>query len=290
MKEQLMKDFKVFLQMRNYAPTTIKSYLNVLRQYWIFCEHQPLCNPDFCKDNAPIFWFKHLTQKHGAGTVYNQNYSSLKLFYIYILKRDWSVHGILRPRRVRYYPEIMSKEDVDDLLMHTPNVKHKAIFLSLYATGLRISELSNLKIDDINSQTMTLRVRSGKGRKDRFIPIKQPFLDLLQQYIGLYEPKTFLFNGDKRGEPLTTRAMQNAFQLAKQRANLNPKITPHTLRHAFATHHIDEGTHLPAVKSMLGHTNIKTTARYIHMSVQSLHQFNNPADALCKKHFQKYIT
>lgn len=284
MKEQLKKEFKTFLEMRNYAPTTIKTYLNVYNLYWRFCEAQVLSNPDFCKDKAPIFWFKYVVGEYGAGTFYNQSYSSLKLLYTYILKRDWLVYGILRPRRVQYYPELMSKADVDRLLMHTFNMKHKMIFLSLYATGLRINELSQLKLEDINPQTMSLRVRSGKGRKDRFIPIKQPFLDFIEQYRRLYEPVNYLFNGEKKGEVLTTRAMQSAFQSAKKRAKLNPKVTPHTLRHAFATHHLDEGAHLPALKSMLGHTNIKTTSRYLHMTVESLHQFNNPSDSLCTKH------
>ena len=284
MKEQFLSDFKVFLQMRNYAPTTIKSYLNVLGQYWKFCEQQPLSNPQFTKDKAIFLWFKHLTQKHGAGTVYNQNYSSLKLFYLHILKRDWDCHGILRPRRVRYLPEVMSNEEVDRLVAHANCLKHKTIFLTMYATGLRISELANLKIEDINSKNMTIRVREGKGRKDRFLPLSKPLLDLLRQYFSAYQPTIYLFNGEKDAQPLTTRAIQHAFKVAKERAKLNPKITPHTLRHAFATHHIDDGTHLAAIKSMLGHTNIKTTSRYLHMSVNSLHQFNNPADSLCKKY------
>ena len=288
MKAQLLSDFTVFLQMRNYAPSTIKSYLNVLGQYWTFCEQQPLSNPQFTKDKALLLWFKHLTQKHGAGTVYNQNYSSLKLFYLHILKRDWDSHGILRPRRVRHLPEVMSNDDVDRLIAHAHCLKHKAIFLTLYATGLRISELSQLKLEDINAQTMTLRVRSGKGRKDRFLPLSLPLslplLNMLRQYFLSYKPLVYLFNGEKNAQPLSTRAIQHAFQVAKKKAKLNPKITPHTLRHAFATHHIDDGTHLAAIKSMLGHTNIKTTSRYLHMSVNSLHQFNNPADSLCKKH------
>lgn len=284
MKEQFLSDFKVFLQMRNYAPTTIKSYLNVLGQYWKFCEQQLLSNPQFTKDKAIFLWFKHLTQKHGAGTVYNQNYSSLKLFYLHILKRDWDSHGILRPRRVSYLPEVMSNNEVDKLITYANCLKHKTIFLALYATGMRIRELSNLKIEDINSKTMTIRVREGKGRKDRFLPLSIPLLEILRQYFADYKPSVFLFNGEQKAQPLTTRAIQHAFQVAKKKAKLNPKITPHTLRHAFATHHIDDGTHLAAIKSMLGHTNIKTTSRYLHMSVNSLHQFNNPADSLCKKY------
>ena len=283
MKEQFLSDFRVFLQMRNYAPSTIKSYVNVLGQYWAFCEQQPLSNPQFTKEKSVFLWFKHLTAKHGAGTVFSQNYSSLKLFYLYILKRDWDSHGILRPRRCRPLPEIMSNDDIDKLLAHTPFAKHKAIFLTLYATGLRIGEVVNLKIEDVNSQTMTIRVRGGKGRKDRFLPLTQPLLEVLRQYFTDYKPTVYLFNGVNVGEPLSARAIQHAFQSAKEKAKLNPRITPHTLRHAFATHHVDDGTHLAAIKSMLGHTNIKTTSRYLHMSIQSLHQFNNPADELCKK-------
>ena len=284
MKQQLMTDFIVFLQMRNYAPSTIKSYISVLNQYWTFCEQQTLINPLFTKDRAVFLWFKSIMEKKGAGTFYNQNFSSLKLFFIHILKRDWAAYGILRPRKVYSLPEVMSKDEVDRLIAQATCLKHITIFLTLYATGLRIDELVKLKIEDINSQNMTIRVRQGKGRKDRFLPISQPLLDILRQYVKLYRPAIFLFNGAIHSKPLSARAIQNAFQLAKQKAGLNPKITPHTLRHAFATHHMDDGTHLSAIKSMLGHTHIKSTSRYLHMSAQSLHQFNNPADSLCKKH------
>lgn len=284
MKEQLMSNFRVFLQMRNYAPTTIKSYINVLSLYWRFCDQQTLSNPLFTKDKAVFLWFKNIMEKHGAGTVYNQNYSSLKLFYLHILKRDWAIHGILRPRRVRYLPEVMSKEDVDRLISQTTSLKHRTIFLTLYATGLRIGEIVKLKIEDISSENMTIRVREGKGRKDRLLPLSAPLWDILNLYMKAYRPTTYLFNGSKNTEPLSTRAIQHAFQLLKEKAQLNPKITPHTLRHSFATHHIDDGTHLAAIKSMLGHTNIKTTSRYIHMSINSLHQFNNPADSLCTRY------
>ena len=286
MKRQLIEDFKVFLEMRNYAPSTIKSYLNCLKQYWKFCEQQALRNPHFTKAQAVFLWFKHLTDKLGAGTVFSQNYSSLKLFYRYILKRNWDDNGILRPRRNRPLPEIMSNDDIDLLLAHTAYSKHTAIFLTLYATGMRIGELVNLKIEDVSSKTMTIRVRQGKGRKDRFLPLSHALLEVIREYFREYKPTIYLFNGANVGQPLSTRAIQHAFQCAKQKAQLNPSISPHTLRHAFATHHVDEGTHLAAIKSMLGHTNIKTTSRYLHLSIQSLHQFANPADSLCKK----YIT
>jgi site-specific recombinase XerD len=180
----------------------------------------------------------------------------------------------------------MSNDDIDKLLQNAPFPKHKAAFLTLYATGMRIGELVNLKIEDVNSKTMTILVRQGKGRKDRFLPLTQPLLDVLRQYFTDYKPSVYLFNGVNVGEPLSARAIQHAFQMAKEKAKLNPRITPHTLRHAFATHHVDDGTHLAAIKSLLGHTNIKTTSRYLHLSIQSLHQFSNPADSLCKK----YIT
>lgn len=286
LQRQYLTDFTAFLQMRNYVPTTIKSYLNVLSQFWAYCSEQQRLNAAYQKEKALLLWFKHITEKFGAGTVFSQNYSSLKLFYVHILKRDWSVYGILRPRRVRSLPEVMSKQDVDALLHHTHNGKHEAIFLTLYATGLRIGEVVKLKIEDINSQTMTIRVRWGKGRKDRFLPLSQALLDILRQYVRTYRPTVYLFNGAINGQMLSARAVQHAFQVAKEKAQLNPRITPHTLRHAFATHHLDDGTHLAAIKSMLGHTNIKTTARYLHMSVESLHQFNNPADGLCKKYIK----
>jgi integrase/recombinase XerD len=282
-QQQYIADFRSFLLMRNYASSTIKSYINVLYQYWAYCVEQQRIHPSFDKEQALAAWFLCITEKFGAGTAYNQNYSSLKLFYKHILKRDWELYGILRPRKVHSLPEIMSKADVDKLLCACTCLKHRAIFLTMYAMGLRVGELVQLKIEDINSPSMTIRVRKGKGGKDRLLPLTEPLLLLLRAYVKAYHPVDYLFNGLINGQPLTTRAVQSAFQLAKQKARLNPKISSHTLRHAFATHHLDDGTHLPAIKTMLGHTNIKTTERYLHLSIQSLHQFNNPADDLCKK-------
>jgi integrase/recombinase XerD len=282
-QQQYITDFRSFLLMRNYAATTIKSYIDVLCQFWAFCREQQRANPAFDKEKVLAAWFLRITENFGAGTVYNQNYSSLKLFYTYQLKREWQVYGILRPRKTYSLPEIMSKLDVDKLLCACTCLKHRTIFLTMYATGLRVSELVQLKIEDIDSQSMTIRVRKGKGGKDRLLPLTEPLLLLLRDYVKLYRPVDYLFNGLLNGKSLSTRAVQNAFQLAKQKARLNPKISAHTLRHAFATHHLDDGTHLPAIKTMLGHTNIKTTERYLHLSIQSLHQFNNPADELCKK-------
>ena len=285
-QEQYIAEFKAFLRMRNYAPTTIKSYISAINQFWKFCLEAAVTNPEYDKTKALQAWFWHITEKFGAGTVFTQNYSALKLFFVHILKRDWSVYGIVRPRRVRNLPEIMSKIEVEKLIEQATCLKHQTIFLTLYATGMRMNEVVSLKIEDINPQTMTLRVRMGKGRKDRFLPLSQPLLAVIDQYVEQYKPAIFLFNGATIGHPLCARAVQNAFQLAKQKARLNPKITPHTLRHAFATHHLDNGTHLGGIKEMLGHANLKSTQRYLHLSVQSLHQFTNPADDLCKRYIK----
>jgi integrase/recombinase XerD len=278
-------EYRRFLLMRNYAETTIKSYMSALNLYWSYCEKTLASDPQFDRTKLLGAWFWHVTQKYGAGTFYNQSFSSLKLFYIHILNKDWSIYAVLRPRRrVRPLPDVMRPDEVDALIAHAGNLKHQTILLMLYGTGLRVAELAQLKVADVDSQTRVIHVRTGKGGKDRFVPLTNPLLAILRQYYVQYRPAVFLFYGEQNGKPLSTRTIQSAFAVAKLKAGLSGNISPHSLRHAFATHHIDDGTHLMAIKSMLGHTNIKTTARYIHTSVNSLQQFNNPADDLCKKY------
>ena len=239
-QQQYMDTYRTYLLMRNYAPTTIKSYVNALYQYWRFCVEYAQQHSDFEKDKAPYLWFKHVTQTYGAGTVFSQSFSALKLFYVHILKRDWAAFALQRPRRVRFMPELMSVADVTALLAQCSE-KYQTIFLTFYATGMRMSELCNLKMQDINAQNGTIRVRQGKGRKDRLLPAKEPLMMVLDQYRAAFNPSVYLFNGAKNGHPLGARSIQHAFQTAKNKAKLNPKITPHSLRHAFATHHIEGG-------------------------------------------------
>ncbi|MDZ7880772.1 MAG: tyrosine-type recombinase/integrase [Saprospiraceae bacterium] len=196
---QYIADFRCFLLMRNYSLTTIKSYISALNLYWSFCEKTLVTDPKLDKTKLLGAWFWHVTQKYGAGTFYNQSYSSLKLFYVHIIKRDWAAYDILRPRRrVNPLPDVMSPEEVDRLIAHAGNLKHQTILMTLYATGLRVAELAQLKIADVDSKTMVIHVREGKGGKDRFVPLSEPLLAILEQYYTQYRPMEYLFYDEKK--------------------------------------------------------------------------------------------
>jgi site-specific recombinase XerD len=176
----------------------------------------------------------------------------------------------------------MSPQEVMKALQVTSNLKHRAIFTLLYSSGVRLAELCNIRIGDIDSTGMRIKVVQGKGRKDRYTLLSQNVLELLRSYCLKYKPGHFLFNGWRQGSAISPRTVQHAFGLALQKAGLRDKdFSVHTLRHSFATHLLDGGTDLHTIKELLGHSDIKTTMTYLHLSTKRVQQIVNPYDQLC---------
>ena len=175
----------------------------------------------------------------------------------------------------------MSAQEIKTLIDSINNIKHRTVVMLLYSTGMRLSEIASLKITDIDSKNMRIKVVQGKGAKDRFTILSEQVLVELRAYYIIYKPKEYLFNGYKTGRPLSARMIQHLVQNTLAKAGLDSKnYTVHTIRHSFATHLIDNGTDLYTVKELLGHSNLQTTLRYMHLTTTRIQGIINPYDAL----------
>jgi integrase/recombinase XerD len=211
--------------------------------------------------------------------------NALKFYYEQVLKREKFFWEIPRPKKPMQLPKVLGEEELGRLFNALTNKKHKAILFTTYSAGLRVSEVATLKIKHIDSGRMQILVEAAKGKKDRYVSLSPVLLDILRKYIKLYkpQPKEYLFESEQTMEAYPTRTLQRIFQLAKEKAGIQKEIGIHSLRHSFATHLLEKGTDIKYIKDLLGHFNIKTTERYLHLSKQSLVNIVSPLDDLFKK-------
>lgn len=207
---------------------------------------------------------------------------ALRFLYKVTLKRTWAVEEIPMPKRPRKLPEILSPEEVRHFLGAIINHKHRAILMTAYAAGLRVSEATHLKVTDIDSQRMMLRVEQGKGMKDRYVMLSPRLLDVLRTYWKSARPTRWLFPGEVPGQPITREAVGLACQKARRDAGIAKPITPHSLRHAFATHLLESGADLRTIQLLLGHRSLATTARYLKVATTTVCATASPFDLLPK--------
>jgi len=224
-------------------------------------------------------YFLHLVgDKHASYGVLNVTYCALKFIYTVTLGRPEEVEKIPRPKRPVKMPVILDKGEVHRLLVLTENVKHRAILTMAYSSGLRISEVAHLKVSDIDSARMTVFVRQGKGKKDRYTILSKKALATLGQYLEAYKPTSWLFPGATPDRPITASSIGCIMRAAKKRAIITKRATMHVLRHSFATHLLEGGTDIRAVQSLLGHRSLRTTIIYLHVSPERLARITSPLD------------
>jgi integrase/recombinase XerD len=208
---------------------------------------------------------------------------SISFFFRYVLKQPYVIPTLIYPRKSTKLPAVMTALEMKALIDSMKNIKHRTVIMLLYSSGMRLSEISALKITDIDSKNMRIKVVQGKGGKDRFTILSQQVLEELRAYYRLYKPIAYLFNGQTAGKPLSMRMIQHAIQNAFIRLGIESKqYSVHTIRHSFATHLVDNGTDLHTVKELLGHSSIQTTMLYMHLTAKRTQGIVNPYDALPK--------
>jgi len=264
------------LRILGYSANTRECYLRCVRH---FVRHF-MVPPDRLAPEQVRQYQLYLTRDcHVSWSYFNQIVCALRFFYRQVLKKDWAVEQIPYQRTGRTLPEILSPQEVTALLQVTPNLKHRALLMTMYAAGLRVAEVTHLRVTDIDGQRMVIRVEQGKGRKDRYVMLS-PHLDtVLQQYWRVQRPTTLLFPGP-HGHPLTRTSVNRFFDRARRRATITKPVSPYSLRHACATHMLESGTNIRVIQTLLGHRSLRTTQRDTHVTATSLQGTQSPLDRL----------
>jgi len=273
---KLRRQMEVHMELKNFSPHTRTVYLSTVDQF-----QQHFGRPFQRLGEKHIQEYLHfLIHDRALSQSYvSQTYSALKILYERILKRTWSIERIPRSKKARRLPVVLTQTEVRSVIEAAASLRDRAIFTTVYSAGLRTSEVARLKLSDIDSESMRIRVDLGKGAKDRFTLLARTTLTLLRTYWKTCRPPQWLFTPDRRPHvPLSPRAIQKAFQDAVKKAGISKPATPRSLRHSFATHLLDDGVDLYFIKQLLGHANITTTTIYLHLSGKRLSQVTSPID------------
>ena len=276
MHEKMLQD----MQLRGFSPNTQRTYFNHLRHFETFFQKPA---KQLGQEDLRSYLLHLITVKKVSGEYVDSVYSALKFFYENTLGRTWNMKEIPRLKRTQKLPVVLSRKEIRQLLAVTTNLKFKAMFMSAYAAGLRVNEIAHLKISDIDSENMQILVCQGKGNIDRYTLLSPLHLETLRRYYRQYRPQEWLFPGKLPGQPIRTRAIQDAFLKMRNKAGINKKATIHSLRHSFATHLLENGTDIVRIQRLMGHAHISTTLAYLQVAKVKILQVKSPLDLLNKE-------
>ena len=276
MMTQLRQRMLEELQRRNYSAGTIRLYLLHVAA---FAQHFHRPPDQLGAEQIRQYQLFLIQQKKLAWSTYKQIVCALRFFYAKTLKRSFLLQDIPFPRHEQRLPLILSKDEVTRILSAPLHLKSRALLMTIYATGLRRSEVARLRVSDIDSARMTITVQ-GKGKKDRVVMLSPVLLDTLRRYWRHAKPTQWLFPGETPDQPISGNDVFAVFHNAVRRAGITKHVSPHSLRHSFATHLLESGTDLRTIQILLGHRSLKTTARYLHVSQYHVRVSASPLDSL----------
>lgn len=262
------------LELKKYALSTAKIYVGMFEGFINFYKEIPL---EDLGEQEIRNYLSYQINLNRSESMLNQIINSIKFYYEIVLGMPNRYYDIERPRKKERLPEVLAKEEVINMIECISNLKHKCIVSLLYSAGLRRGELLNLKISDIDSKRMLIRVENSKGGKDRYTLLGHTILEDLRRYFKLWKPKLYLFEGSKGGQ-YSTKSVSNIVKRASDKAGISKNVVPHMLRHSFATHLLEDGVNLRQIQILLGHNSSKTTEIYTHVANTSLNQIKNPLD------------
>lgn len=269
MQEELLR--------RNYSAMTTECYLRNVASFANYFDKSPhLLGPEEVKQ----FQLHLIQDKKVAWATFNQTMAALRFLYVKTLNMPFMAERIPYPKQPKLLPAVLSPEEITRLLEATISLSQRALLMTLYGAGLRVSEACHLRIADIDNHRMLIHVQQGKGRKDRDVMLSPVLLDVLRQHWKINRSNHWLFPGNIEDKPITTKAVFNFVRKAAAKAGIQKTVSPHTLRHSFATHLLEAGTDLHTIQLLLGHADISTTTHYLHLSQRHIRNTASPLDAL----------
>ncbi|WP_235318299.1 tyrosine-type recombinase/integrase [Polaribacter sp. Hel1_85] len=276
----LLNNFYLFLKGKRYSPSTIQTYTFFVADFVNFHTKTPL--EELTNRSVELFIEKVFIERNYSISSQRQFISALKIFIIFYPQTKINDLVLERPKKSRKLPNVISQEEVLNIIGCTQNLKHRAIIALIYSCGLRISELINLELIDFHIERKQLIVKNGKGRKDRYVSLADSFLPLLSNYYYSYKPSTYFVEGQKGGK-YSSESVRQFLRKSCKKAQIKKIVTPHTLRHSYATHLLENGVDIRYIQSLLGHAKPETTMIYTHVKRKDLMEIQNPLDIALQK-------
>jgi integrase/recombinase XerD len=265
------------MQLRNFASGTVNVYVSCVAR---FASHFARSPESLGPEDVRAYLLHLIEQRHVSWSYYNLHLQALRFLYNVTLGRPVVLAHVVCPRQPKRLPVVLSPNELIRFFAAVANLKHRASLMTAYAAGLRVAEVAALQVSDIDSQRMVLRVRQGKGRKDRYVMLSPVLLEILRAFWKVARPQTWLFPNPSGEGPLTPAAVMKACRRAGRASGLEKHVTVHTLRHSFATHLLEAGTDLRTIQVLLGHDSPRTTAIYTHVSPAAVRATVSPLDRL----------
>ena len=265
------------LEAKGFSMRTVDNYVNAVIKISKFHNKSPLL---FTEDDVRAFILHELKPESLAPRTVELHRCALITFYRLVAPEINIMQNIGRIKLPKHLPVVLSRDEVERMIGALHNIKHKAVVAVLYSAGLRLGECAALKVSDIDSGRMSVRVEMGKGKKDRYSILSQRALEILRNYVKIYRPKEWLFRGRDICNPIHRRSIQKIVENAGHKAGICKNIHPHTMRHSFATHLLEAGVQLQIIQQLLGHSNLKTTTIYTHVTSVMLQNVKSPFDMI----------
>ncbi len=282
--DQYEEEITLYFELKDSPESSRESYMRRIKTFIRYMQDRDQSVDDMnLRDVQQYILYLKKEKCLTPGTI-NNYISAIKFFYIHVLDKEWNPKKVPRMKRKDYFPVIPPKEDVLAILNSTTNLKHQAMLALIYGSGLRVSEVARLRICDICSKTMRVRVENAKHNTNRYTILSDIALGVLREYFKVYfstssyRPEDWLFKGQNPNEHINVKSIKNTLIKLRNKLQLNSNISAHTLRHCFATHALEDRVELVHIQQMLGHKNIRTTSRYLHMTSKSLMGIKSPLD------------
>ena len=273
-----LKEFEQWMRSRRYSDNTLHTYREALKLFLRFYDGKAIA--EITDADVVAFNNDYILKNRLSSSFQNQVVNAVKLFFRTVENKLMEVEKVHRPKREKVLPNVLSKEEVKELLDKTVNVKHKAMLSLIYSCGLRCGELLNLRLEHVDERRKLLIIKQAKGRKDRITPLSLKIVELLNDYKKAYNPKLYLFEGKNSYEKYDERSLQQVLKTNLLKTGIKKPVTLHWLRHSYATHLLENGTDLRYIQQLLGHSSSKTTEIYTHVSTKSLQTIISPFDYL----------